>query len=238
MSLFFIGCSHTFGDDLDDPHTSSWPSLVAKARNEEFLNFAVSGGTNERIMYQTIKHVDEFDEFYIAWTFTNRFTRYRIDNNYEINFNQNLHNNTYGNDPSYHVYGKIHYTFWHNELYAFKLWLQQIILLQTFLDSKSKKYLMLNSADNHIDKWSSGWQDFNNNVKLLLCFDLMNDDQLYAEYTEIQMLLSQINFSKFYKWGKWNINALTKIYPVGQTHHLLVEGHQAIANSILTHDQI
>lgn len=236
MSLFFIGCSHTYGDDLADPHTSAWPSLIAKAKNKEFLNFAVSGGTNERIMYQTIKYVDKFDEFYIAWTWTNRFTRYREDNNYEINFNHLLSNKTYGEDPSYYEYGKIHYTFWHNKLYAFKLWLQQIILLQTFLESKSKKYLMLNSANNQIDRWSSGWQNFNNNVKSLLCFDSMNDDQLYAEHVEIQTLLSQIDFSKFYKWGEWDIDALTKIYPVGPTKHLLSEGHKAVANSILTHD--
>lgn len=66
----------------------------------------------------------------------------------------------------------------------------------------------------------------------------MNDDQLYAEHVEIQTLLSQIDFSKFYKWGEWNIDALTKIYPVGPTNHLLSEGHKAVANSILTHDPI
>ena len=87
MSLFFIGCSHTYGDDLVNPGNEAWPALVAEKRKQTFLNAAVSGGTNDRIMYHTIKNIDKFDEFYIAWTFTSRFTRYREDNNYEINFN-------------------------------------------------------------------------------------------------------------------------------------------------------
>jgi hypothetical protein len=237
MSLFFIGCSHTYGDDLLDPANASWPALIAQHRKESFLNAAASGGTNDRIMYHTIKNINEFDEFYVAWTQITRFTRYRADNNYEINFNQQLVNQLYGNDPSYYTYGKIHYTYWSNELYSFKLWLQQIILLQHYLNSKSKKYLMLNTFNNHIGRWCSGWQDFNNNVQSLLCFDSMNNDQLYAEHQEIQQLLTQINFSNFYKWGKWDINQLSEHYPTGHTNHLLEEGHQAIANDILTHDK-
>jgi hypothetical protein len=86
MSLFFIGCSQTHGDDLTDPANAAWPALIAQQRKKSFLNAATSGGTNDRIMYHTIKNIDKFDEFYIAWTAVNRFTRYRAENNYEINF--------------------------------------------------------------------------------------------------------------------------------------------------------
>jgi len=237
MSLFFIGCSHTRGDDLVDPDGSAWPTLVAQAKNQKFLNVAVSGGTNERTVYQTIKHIDKFDKFYIAWTLVNRFTRYRVDNNFEVNFNSQLVNSEYCNDPSYYEYGKIHYTYWYNKLYAFKCWLQQIILLQRYLDSHSKKYFMLNTTDNNINEWCSSWQDFNNSVKSLLCFDLMNNDQLYAEHIEIQTLLKQINFEHFPGWGTWCIAGLKKSYPYGPTGHLLEQGHRAIADYILTHDK-
>jgi len=236
VNLFFIGCSHTYGDDLADPGTEAWPALVAQKRKATFTNAAVRGGTNDRIMYHTIKNINKFDEFYIAWTFTNRFTKYRSDNNFEINFNQTLTNSLYGDDPSYYTYGKIHYTFWHNELYAFKLWLQQIILLQQYLTANSKKYIMINSANNHINRWCSDWKNFNSSVQSLVCFNLMNDDQLYAEHLEIQQLLGQINFSNFLQWGSWDIDRLTEIYPTGATNHLLTEGHQAIADYILKHD--
>ena len=37
MKLYFNGCSHTYGDDLDDPKTSAWPSVVSAAMGFEFF---------------------------------------------------------------------------------------------------------------------------------------------------------------------------------------------------------
>ena len=68
MRFYFTGCSHTYGDDLADPASTSWPAVVAQECNVNFLNDSVSGGTNERIMYQTIKNIDQFDKFYIPRT--------------------------------------------------------------------------------------------------------------------------------------------------------------------------
>jgi hypothetical protein len=237
MSLFFIGCSHTYGDDLIDPKEQAWPALVAQAKNKSFTNLAVSGGTNSRNVYHTIKNSDSYDHFYIAWTYIERFTQYNADNNFEINFNPQLKNTLYGNDASFKNYGKLHYAHWHNELYAFKGWLQQIILLQQYLESKNKKYTMINSCPNNINRWTSDRNSFNNNVKSLLCFDLMNDDQLLAEHDEIQSLLKEINFTHYLGWNSWCITDLMDQYPVGLTGHLLNNGHEAVANYILTHDK-
>jgi hypothetical protein len=236
MKLYFNGCSYTWGDDLSDPDSQAWPVLIAKNLNCKFINDSVSGGTNDRIMYQTIKNIHDFDKFYIAWTYTTRFTRYRADNNHMVNFNPQLANNMYGNSSEFKEYGLMHYTFWHNELYAFKLWLQNIILLQRFFESEKKSYVMINSDNNFIDKWSTSWQNFNSSVQYLLCFDLMNDDQLYTEYGEIQQLIKQIDSKHFLGWNTWWITDLTKQYPVGSTGHLLEQGHQAVAEYILTND--
>ena len=65
MRLYFNGCSHTFGDDLLY-RNQAWPSLIAKKLQCDFVNDSVSGGTNDRIVYRTIKHANEFDRFYIA----------------------------------------------------------------------------------------------------------------------------------------------------------------------------
>jgi hypothetical protein len=237
MKLYFNGCSHTFGDDLPD-RSYAWPGVIAKSLQCDFVNDAMSGGTNDRILYRTLKHAHEFDRFYIAWTYTSRFTRYRSDNNHDVNFNPQLRHSLYNDTPEFSVYGKLHYSVWHNELYNFKLWVQNIILLQRYFESINKPYVMINSDHNHINRWSSDCNTFNSNVKSLLCFDIMNDQQLHAEYTEIQNLIQQIDTSKYIGWGSWWITKLISQYPVGPTNHLLEDGHAAIANYILEHDSI
>ena len=235
MRLYFNGCSHTFGDDLTD-RNQTWPALISKKLNCDFVNDAVSGGTNDRIMYRTIKHANEFDCFYIAWTYTSRFTCYRSDNNHDVNFNANLTHSLYGDHPEFKEYGKFHYVFWNNELYNFKLWLQNIVLLQRYLNSINKPYVMLNANHNHVRQWSTDWHLFNSSVQSLLCFDRMDDKTLYNEHLEIQTLLKQIDTSTYIGWNSWWITKLHKEYPVGLTNHLLEDGHVAIANTILAHD--
>jgi hypothetical protein len=236
MKLYFNGCSHTWGDDLSNPGTHAWPVLIAKSLNCEFVNDGISGGTNDQIMYRTIKNAHAFDKFYIAWTYTSRFTRYCADNNHDVNFNPSLKNTMYGNSSAFQDYGKLHYANWHNELYAFKLWLQNIILLQRYFEGANKPYVMINADNNYINRWGVSWPNFNTRVQSLLCFDLMNDDQLYAEHDEIQQLIKQIDQQHFLGWNTWWISDLINQYPVGETGHLLEQGHQAIADYILTND--
>jgi hypothetical protein len=235
MRLYFNGCSHTYGDDLAD-QTQAWPALIAKKLSCEFVNDAVSGGTNDRILYRTIKHAQEFDRIYIAWTYTTRFTRYRSDNNHEVNFNPQLKHTLYGNAPEFKEYGKWYYQAWHNELYSFKLWLQDIVLLQRYLESINKPYVMINADNNCLDRWNVDWPSFNSSVKSLLCFDLMHDDQLLQEHAEIQSLLSQINTDNYVGWNQWWLATACKIHPVGPTGHSLADGHQYIADYIQKHD--
>jgi len=232
MRLYFNGCSHTWGDDLLD-QSQAWPALIANSLKSDFVNDATSGGTNDRIMYRTMKYAHEFDEFYIAWTYTSRFTRYRADNNHEVNFNPQLAHKMYGDHPAFAQYGKIHYSIWHNELYCFKMWLQNIILLQRYFQSINKPYVMVNADHNHINQWSVGWNMFNDSVQSLLCFDIMDDDTLYKEHTEIQKLLNQIDTKNYVGWGDWWLTQVCKLYPVGATGHLLSEGHKHIADYIL-----
>jgi hypothetical protein len=202
----------------------------------DWFNDSISGGTNDRIMYRTIKHLDQFDQFYIAWTYTTRFTQYRSDNNHDVNFNPQLVHHMYSKDRNFVEYGKMHYQTWHNELYAFKLWLQKIVVLQRVFESENKKYIMINSTPNHLDWWSSSWKDFNNSVKSLLCFDSMSDDQLYQEHLEIQKLISIIDLSHFVEWNQWCLTDELQHHPVGKTGHLLEQGHKATAFRILKHD--
>jgi hypothetical protein len=236
MKLYFNGCSHTYGDDLEFQSKDAWPSVIGQMKNCDFVNFAVSGGTNDHIKYLTVKHVNDFDKFYIAWTNISRFTRYRSDNNHAVNFNVQYKHKLYGNDPEFKTYAKLHYKIWYNELYAFKTWLQDIVLLQRFLESHNKPYVMLNAFNNLIDRFTVDWQNFNNSVKSIVCFDLMDDQQLFLEHAEIQKLLGQINFENYIGWNTWWLTKMLLSYPVGPTEHLLEEGHLATAKYILEHD--
>lgn len=236
MKLYFNGCSHTWGDDLDDPKSQAWPALISDRLGCDFLNNSVSGGTNDRIIYQTIKHADQFDKFYIAWANTSRFTRYRADNNFEINFNPHVRNTLYEKNYEFIEYATLHYKYWHNELYSFKLWLQNIILLQRYFDSINKPYVMITASNNQIGQWTSGWPNFKDNVKSMLCFEQIDDNQLFQEHQEIQNLVAQIDLKKYAGWGNWCITDLHSVYATGATNHLLRDGHSAVADYILKHD--
>jgi hypothetical protein len=109
-------------------------------------------------------------------------------------------------------------------------------MLQRLFESEKKSYVMINSTSNNLDRWSSGWQNFNNSVKSLLCFEYMDDNQLYLEHKEIQHLISLIDTSRFVGWNQWCLTDQCRYYPTGKTGHLLEQGHKATALHILKHD--
>ena len=121
MSIYACGCSFTYGDELKNPAESAWPILLGEKLNQPVSNFAVSGGTNFRTVYQTIKNLNKYDFYLIAWTSYSRFTFYKSDNNFEVNFNPQLKNSLYSNEEFFKDWGKILYTHWYNELYAFNV---------------------------------------------------------------------------------------------------------------------
>ena len=234
MRIYACGCSFTYGDELPTPTTQSWPAILASKLSADLTNTATPGGTNARTVYQTIKHIqDDYDLYLIAWTTYTRFTFYKSDNNFETNFNPNLEHAICSSENFYKQWGEVLYKHWYNELYAFKLWLQQIVQLQQIL--KNKNYLMLNTTENNLSKWLAPKESFGSSVKELIKFDLMNDEQIIDEYKEIQYYISLIDFSKFYKWNEFYITELCASYPVGAGGHILEAGHTQLANLIYQH---
>jgi len=234
MRIYACGCSFTYGDELKNPNKSAWPARLAEKLSASIDNNAINGGTNTRTVYQTIKNTQEnYDLYLISWTTYSRFTFYKSDNNFETNFNINLKHSLYGNEKFYCNWGNDLYKYWYNELFAFKLWLQQIIQLQQIL--KDKKYLMLNTMENNLSKWLAPKESFINSVTELINIDLMNDKQIIDEYKEIQYYISLIDFSKFYRWNEFCISDLCKNFPCGPNGHILEEGHDQLANLIHQH---
>jgi hypothetical protein len=147
MKFYFNGCSFTYGDELNNPDDSAWPVLVSRYYDRDFLNDATSGGTNQRTVYRTILNIEQFDFFVIVWTDYSRFTLYNPVDNFEINFNSSLTLDAslhYSDDlkknyKKYKEYGSLYYKHWFNDLYEFKKWLQQILMLQALFDKKKQK---------------------------------------------------------------------------------------------------
>jgi len=234
MKIYACGCSFTYGDELKDSLAHAWPSRLANMLHANITNTAISGGTNARTMYHTIKNTQyDYDLYLVAWTSYSRFTFYKSDNNFEINFNTQLKHNLYSNEKFYKDWGETLYKHWYNELFAFKLWLQQIIELQKILNNK--KYLMVNTVENHLSKWLAPEAQFIDSVKELINFNIMTDEQILNEYKEIQYYISLIDFSKFYKWNEFYITELCSQYPFGTGGHILEQGHEHLAKLIYQH---
>ena len=228
--MWATGCSHTYGDDLEDKLTA-WPYLLAEKLGMSCINNAISGGSNERVLYESIKS-NSCDVAVIAWTYKERFTRYDNSNNFQIHFNPALSHTDYSDVYYFKQYGKLHYAHWSNSLYEFKIWLQQIIILQRYFESKSQRYLMLNGAVNNYSDFSTPWDNFNIKIKHLVCFDEMNDEQLYQEHQEIQKYIAEIDMTCYYSINNFHITDLHNEYPVGDTGHLLDEGQQHLADRL------
>lgn len=228
--IYINGCSFTYGDELLDK-TKAWPYLLAKKMQTPMFNDSISGGTNHRILYRTIKNLQDPYNFYlIAWTSNTRYTFYKADNNFEVHFDPKLKNNQYSQEKFYQIWGQNLYRYWHNELYATKLWLQQILQLQAMFEKNKKKYLMINTFPNNLSIWLESKDKFINSVKHLINFDLMTDDQIFEEYEEIQYYTKCIDQKTFYKWNEFDIISLCEKFPVGSRGHLLEAGHQYLAN--------
>lgn len=243
MILYFNGCSFTYGDELNHPETHAWPSLLARSLDLDYSNDAVPGGTNDRIVYKTLSNIHNYDYFFIAWTSYERFTEYNPVDNFEINFSPGLNLDAslhYSDDLKKHYwkykdYGEMFYKHWYNELFEFKKWLQQIIMLQSVLDKQNKKYLMLNTMSNNLEHWlESDPHRFIPGMKDLLSFyDYISDQQLMAEHREIQKLADTIDKSRFISWNQWHITCLQASHACAPGGHLLESGHQEVAKIVL-----
>jgi hypothetical protein len=74
--LVAFGCSYTYGKDLEDPETESWPAILAALLETEHTNQSVVGAGNLEILWN-ILHFDfrPTDRVVIMWS---HFTRDHI----------------------------------------------------------------------------------------------------------------------------------------------------------------
>lgn len=237
MKLYFNGCSATFGEELEDPSTQAWPTLVANELGHEFLNDAVKGGSNPRIVTRVLQHINDFDVFFIQWAFVHRFTLYDPETQWEININRTLNNTHYRNQDKFATFGKYYFSYWENTYADYIQWLNQIILLQSLFTVKNKPYIMLPGHPTLASPFPHDLTpipelEFIDTIKNKINIDHLDDEFLYSMRDTINYLLSQIDKTKFLDHGKYTLNSQST-WTVGQ--HPDVRSHQATAIKVLEH---
>jgi hypothetical protein len=243
MKLYFNGCSATYGDELEDPVNEAWPALVAKHHGCKFFNDAVRGGSNPRTWSKTIANLDHYDQFYIQWTHTNRFTLYDPANQWEINFSEQLANQHYQNKDCYLTFGKYYYAYWNNLYTNYVNWLTQIVSLQALLREKQKPYLMTIgtvkiSPPFNYDFFLPSREQFGSFIHPMINIDNIPDDMLDQWYNTIQSLINQIDLSRFVRRAQWALDSVRPNYPVAERGHATAAGHVEQAETIIEYERL
>ena len=224
--FYFVGCSTTW-ENLDIP------KLISAHHSAEFVNDAVSGGTNQRTVSRVLQNIRKYDHMYIQWGPTERFTLHDPKNWHEIHFSSQL-SSTYKNLDYYLTFGKYYYTYWSSILFEHKKFLEQIILTQAILAQNSQSYLMWGYSPTmwghptrQIDLTCSDPQ-FIEQLGNLIDITNFDDVQILQQYHELQNLYFQIDFEYYMKASTVNFNL------VNSTGHLNTEGQKFVVDRILS----
>jgi hypothetical protein len=153
--LYTNGDSFTFGTGVQSNNT--WPSLLAKQLNYELVNDAVPGSSNHRIVRTTLDFLSKHKPnlVVIAWS-----SYLRTEWPSQALVPQHIHNVDYNDRPIIQV--QPNYTKYHKDDHGFvelfykninKEWLidnylNQILLLQSFLKCSKIQYVFVNALDN------------------------------------------------------------------------------------------
>ena len=209
MKLLTVGDSFTYGEELAD-RNSAWPQLLASRLNYELINLGKPSASNDKILRTTLDYLatDTADLVVIGWSNIGRsehadeFGYYDVWPGYQGGIfardGFNWRNELVGYVSRYHNSEAIHRKF-----------IQQVILLQSYLKLHGIKYVMLNIIQNEYykKKYFDGQQQF---------FEQVDKDAFLG-----------FNSSGMMEWtfGK----------PQGPNGHFLEEGHTIVANRIYEH---
>lgn len=202
--LLTVGDSFTYGDELKKPKESAWPALVAKAFDWDLTNLGSPGRGNTLIVRCIVENIEKFDAVIIAWT---HFDRIEIADQHEtFDIWPGRINVPNKNEYPWRMTVNDYYTKYHNDDYLYRQYLLNIILVQTYLDTHNKAYLMFDAFGNHQDDRR---------------YDKKNKD-----------LLDQINTKYFLGWPNEAMVEWIGNSPKGPRGHPLELGHERTANHI------
>ena len=205
MLLYTLGDSFTFGEELPDPSTQSWPALLANRLGYDLINKGRPGRGNSYMIKTAIKDVPVLkpDLVIVAWTscgrmeFADEYSVYDISPGWQRKYEKPY---PHRRDLEKYI------TSYNNEAHQYRGWLRSVILLQDFFKLRNINYRFVNTFDNQ------------------------QLSHQYLNYSKVDSDL--IDTQQFLGWPYTGIVEWAAGCPTGPGHHPLREGHVCIANAI------
>ena len=207
-TLYTVGDSFTYGQELPNPEQQAWPVLLADRLGYRLINDGRPGVGNEYIIKQTIKAVAKHKPklVVVAWTSCGRQEHADEQGVYDVwpgCSSKKFENNQYENRLDLIKYITVN----NNHKHEYRRWLRQVILLQSFLQNHGIEYIMCNVFD--------------------------NQHRFGKHYRDNQGYYELIDETKFLGWPTDGFVEWTYGTPHGPGGHPLEQGHQRIAEEIV-----
>jgi hypothetical protein len=209
--LLTVGCSFTYGEELSDPSTHSWPALLANEFDYELTNLGKCGGSNDYIFRSTVEYTvdDRYDLVTVQWTEPSRAEVWNERNRVPVNISANPSGGVVIDQGLAWV--QDYYKYSYNEQFAFRNWTVKILTLQHYLNSIHQPYIMVSASGLTPN---GNWRKF---------------------WSQLQHLWSRVDAEHYVGWPHVGLKDWYISEPVGPGQHPLESGHRKIADEIAKH---
>lgn len=212
MNIVTAGDSFTYGEELVDLK-SAWPHVLATLCNGSCTNLGRPAASNDKIVRALMDHLIAPDRVMpdlvvIGWTSAGR-TEW-ADEHGMFDVWPGYGGNLYAREGAVWRNDLLDYVNkYHSSKYLNQRFLQQVLLMQSFLENKGIRYVMINTVQNEYYKRA-----------------------FFDEKPWYDKQVNKTNFLGFDKEGmaEWTVHAKK-----GPHHHFLEDGHQMVANKIYEH---
>jgi hypothetical protein len=209
MNLLTAGDSFTYGEELED-RTSAWPQVLASKLDYQLINLGTPAASNDKILRITFEHLLTHtpDMVVIGWSnigrseYADEFGYYDVWPGYQGNLFRR--DNTLWREELVEYISK-----YHNIESINRKFLQQVVLLQKYLELCKIQYVMLNIVQNEYYKLKK-----------------FPGQELYHQ---------QVNRDTFLGFDNSGMMEWVEGCKKGPGGHFLEDGHQIVADRIYEH---
>lgn len=207
-TLYTVGDSFTYGQELSNPQQQAWPKLVADKLGYCLINDGTPGVGNEFLVKKTMQAVSKHkpDLVVVAWTSCGRQEHADEWGVYDIW--PGCNSRVFDQDPVLKYRKELikYITINNNAEHEYRRWLRQVILLQSFLQNHGIEYIMCSVFD--------------------------NQHRFGKYYKDNQGYYNLIDDTKFVGWPNDGFVEWAYDTPHGPGGHPLEQGHKQIAEKI------
>ena len=212
MNIVAAGDSFTYGEELPDL-TQAYPCVLGKMLpgDNTIINLAEPAGSNDKAVRKLTEYFldNSADLVLIGWTSPGRLEF--ADENGIFDIWPGYSGNLFINDGMEfrNILNK-YFSTYHDKKFLYTRYLQNIILMQSFLKSKKINYIMMDVMLKDVYK-------IQKNLRAFETYQLEIDNKFFIEYNIGSMM-------------EWVGNS-----PKGPRGHFLEDGHKLVANRIYEH---